>query len=54
MCIRDRFRDEPASLVEELFRPVAVHPGFELADMVGVLRVHQQRNLVGAEGALDL
>ena len=41
----------PAHRVEQLLRPVAAYPGFELAQMLGVFEVGD-RHLVGAPGAL--
>ena len=41
-------------VVEELLGPVALHPLFEDADVVGLRRQLRQRNLVRAERALDL
>ena len=49
-----QFRHEPAVLVEKFFWLVAFHPAFKLLEMIGMLRIHQERHLVRAKGALDL
>jgi len=40
--------------VEQLLGFVALHPGFEQRDVLGVLLVDEQRDLVRSERALDL
>ena len=49
-----QFRHEAAISIEQLLRLVALHPAFELLDMIGMLGVHQERHLVRSERALDL
>ena len=49
-----QFRDQPASVVEQLLGPVAFHPALKLCDMIRMGRIHDQRHLMGPEGALDL
>ena len=49
-----QFRHEPAILIEQFFRLVALHPAFKLLDMIGMLGIHQERHLVRPERALDL
>ena len=49
-----QFGQEPAALVEELFRLVAPHPALELLEMLGRSRGrHGERHLMGPERALD-
>ena len=43
-----------AVAVEQLFRAVALHPGFQNADVLRLLGQLRQRHLVRAEGAFDL
>ena len=47
-------RHEAAVGIEQLLRPVALHPVFQLPDVLEVIGVDQQRHLVGPERALDL
>ena len=49
-----QFRQEPAVVIEQLFRLVAFHPAFQQLDMIGMLGIDQERHLVRTEGALDL
>ena len=49
-----QLRHEPAMLIEEFLRLVALHPAFQLLHVVGMIGVHQQRNLMRPESALDL
>ena len=49
-----QLRNEPAILVEELLWPVALHPAFELLDVIGMIGVHQERHLVRSERAFNL
>ena len=44
-----QFRHEAPVSVEELLGPVALHPALELADVLGVLPVHEKRHLVRSE-----
>ena len=48
-----QLRNEPAVLIEQLLGSVALHPAFELFDMVGMIGVHKERYLVRSEGAFD-
>ena len=45
---------KPAVLVEKLVRLVTLHPALEQWQVMGVLLVHEQRDLVRPERALDL
>ena len=49
-----QFRLQAAPLIEELLRPIALHPGFELLEMVRMRGIHRKRHLVRTEGAFDL
>ena len=49
-----QFRDESAIFIEQFFGLVALHPAFQLLDMIGMIRIHQKRHLVRSESALDL
>ncbi len=51
---RPELGHERAVGIEQLRRPVAAHPGLEQPEMRGVIPHAGQRDLVGAEGALDL
>ena len=53
-CQLGELGHQPARVVEQLLGPVALHPALEEPDMVRVLRIDEQRHLVGAESALDL
>ena len=46
--------DEPAGFVEQLLRLVALHPVFELLEVLGIIAHTRQRHLVGAPEAFDL
>jgi len=47
-------RYQAAVVIEQFFRLVALHPIFEQFDVIGMAGVDQQRDLMRAEGALDL
>ena len=49
-----QFRQQTAIRIEEFFRFVTLHPGFQLLHMIRMLGIHQKRHLVRAERALDL
>ena len=40
-------------LIKQFFRLVAFHPAFKLLEVIRMLVIHQERHLVGPEGALD-
>ncbi len=46
--------DQAALLIEELLRPVAPQPVFQELEVLGLLRTHGNRHLMGAGGSLDL
>ena len=48
-----KLRDQPSALVEQLVGPVAAQPLLEQLAVLGVAAGLGQRDLVGAEGALD-
>src|SRR5690242_13026186 len=50
---RSQLRNESADLVEERFRLIAAHPGFQLGQMLRVGAHVRQWHLMRAERALD-
>ena len=50
-CQLGQFRFEPAILIEQFFRLIALQPAFQLSEVIGMLGIHQERYLVRSEGA---
>src|ERR1700684_1200677 len=51
---RGQLRYEAAIFIEELLRLVAAHPALQLQEVLGMVRIDNQRYLVRTESALDL
>ena len=49
-----QFRQQSAGRVKERLRPIALHPAFQLRDMIRMRRIHQQRHLMRTKCAFDL
>src|SRR3712207_5702321 len=52
-CEGGQLRDQPSRLVEQLLGSISAHPRLEHRELIGVGPGTGQRNLMGAERALD-